>query len=377
MKTRSQKVICILACIFLLASFFVVSVSAEEEDVQSKVFEISYNRGLYRDYLAHCKGTESVNGFDLMSGESFFDCIESVYGDTVTVGSSDYDYIQYSLAGDDIFSRNFDNMISYAYAESYISSAGIDWFNFRLYDVSFRFHCSIKMMFSKIRFSLRTYDPKTKQVGLLLAVSDSFELGDLTGSDNGSMYRFVNTSSINFKNTSLNSVAVYPYSVLCVDLLFTASPPAENYYIAFDMDSTFFVQQYKEATGPNQVFIPGLDDPIYRMPDNSIAEDMLQIQEGVLGSSGDMNDMLSSVVDDYEVGLNDFASGLQSVSLLLDYVTKDLPFLNYVLIISLALGLFSLFFGIVGSSVSASSDAIKSSARSDFVARSDRNSNKK
>lgn len=148
MKTRSQKVICILACIFLLASFCVIPVSAAEmpTSVQTlvKIGDQPYLNSIGWEFI-----TSGSSPFDTLDNTDWF-VLTSMNSGYVTAsrGYYDYPYLQYSIDEDPAAVSWY--AMSFACQDNLISS--------QILDSSFRITGGKLRFFTSKTFLLRICD---------------------------------------------------------------------------------------------------------------------------------------------------------------------------------------------------------------------------
>lgn len=328
MKTRRQKVCVVLVTVFLCASFFAVPVSAAEVyDVEFETplpGETSLFRvgpGDYSHWLSY-----DINWSELSPPKEVTDI-----GPSVDPSGALYTF--------DWFSSN-QGIVSFWLGTSKFGveryqTSDVIWIDPGLFNL--RVIVGEYISFSNYRFSLRpVYDDYT--VGPVIASTDIQSL-HLSGVSNGMNSVVVNYPRMNFViNDSVSAIGL----VLCLDVS-GSSMNSTNQIIGIFED--VFTLHYANGSDPNL--------PSYAPPNSgntgSLDSTESQLQNNASAGLNQTDEIFSSV----STNINGFATSFLRIARLMTRLGDKVPYLNIVVQLSLALGLFASLLGLAGSIVSA------------------------
>lgn len=405
MKTRKQKVICIFACIFLLASFFVLPVSAAdpEYDYISDGFNVKFDlkdSGIDSAFVCGFT-TDNINTFLNYWDTHTFNEIKSTYVNNLDVSEGEYDYEYYSFDSStyplDPLGRDFYGVFTLAFSGDPVFGVATTDLNkqymlMNLTSGNMRFFTR-NLEVAYLRYSIR--DVST--LGVVGTVSHFSNLStsgysaapELIGS-NDAIYNYrknLNTSL--WLSAKDNAAELLPNNfVFCVDVIVKEvevnGVRPSTYGFGFDVDTTYsgilvdkddLVIIGDKVVGMTLQALLSL--PMYEMPDMSFIDDTLQLQASITGKFDDASGSLTTLVSQFRKGLNNLSTGMQSVSALFEYFIGRTPILGAVVTFSLVLGLLAFILSFTSSMIGASASIIKSHTSHSRSESKPRTSNKK
>lgn len=405
MKTRKQKVICIFACIFLLASFFVLPVSAAESpeyDYISDGFNVKFDlkdSGIDSAFVCGFT-TDNINTLLNYWDTHTFNEIKSLYPSDLDVSEGEYDYEYYSYDSSS-YPSNFGNPSIGIFT---LAFSGDSIFGVQSIDLNKNYllmcltsgnmqYFTRNLEVDYLRYSIR--DVST--LGVVGTVSHFSSLlapwrlpssPEVIGSD--AVYNYVNNlGTSTWLSARDNAADLIPNNfVFCVDVIVrdvrvNGNRPSD-FGFGFDVDTTYSGM----IVGKDDLVIIGdkivgmtlqalLSLPMYEMPDMSFIDETLQLQGSITGKFDDASGSLTNLVSQFRRGLNNLSTGMQSVSALFEYFIGRTPIFGAVVTFSLVLGLLAFILSFTSSMIGASASIIKSHTSHSRSESKPRTSNKK
>lgn len=351
MKTRKQKVIsrifCMVVSILLLASFFVVPVSAA--DGQYYTFRPSLDPEDNFSYLYY-QHNSSFDNFPLdYTPFSFWDKIEPVDADGDYASfefkfdsDTGYNYLLYPL-GVSSLSSDGSSIVLTSDSTAFLEDGR---FYLSVYGEDTEFVAAIKARFT-VRDCIPIPNPDGGIDGNLFGVVyGETDIFDIYVSPNTKPYFNYPRLDITFNNDVATPV------MLCLELLISAADPYEVKIV--DMETNTAKLFYGGGTSPNNPVFPsapggdlisGLGSSEQELLDSSAAG----LDEGVSIMSG-----IGNFLGNTRAGGLDLVMFTASFNTIMNSLV-DIPGINSLVMISLSLGLFGSLFGLAGSIISASS----------------------
>ena len=352
MKTRKQKVICRFLCmvvsIFLLASFFVVPVSADVDELtQVTISNILYKYGMGAggnydpDYLPYPNlviFSSSFNTFTVL--DQMTSGLGDFYPNSIwtTIYSMTYDF-------------NLENCSEYNYGVYYINQLFDDNVvrSFAKGDTVFLDPGEIPIWvygdfsITKCRFTLRDEGS-----------SDDFNYGSVIASTDIISCDLVEDSDLFiFDQLSFSFSRDVESSNLCLCFEFLVSDPTDEIQIEIEAFDVSF--KFGSGVSPNYPIYPAApgEDQINGLgskEDQLLNDSAAGLQEGI-NSIGKVNSILSGGrgVNGTDLHLAAFATNLSGIMGRI----ADINGIGDLVYISLSLGLFASLFGLAGSIISA------------------------
>lgn len=326
-KTRYQKVICILACVFLIASFFAVPVSAAE------VYDVRFVTPLPGETSLFRVGPGSHDDWDPSYNMYWSEL--SPPKEVIDIGPSvDPSGASYKF---DWFASN-QGVVSFWLGTS---KFGVD--RYQTSDViwldSGRFSLRVPdgtyVLFNQYRFSLRpVYEDYS--VGPVIASTD---VQEFTLSGIGQSSTTVSYPRLSFTiNDSVNAVGL----VLCLDVN-GSSMDSFNQIIGIFED--VFTLHYANGSDPNL--------PTYNPPDEGDLGNLESTEDELLQGSQVGLSLGANAFNTLGERLYDFNAFFVRCTNMLTKLSVGIPHLSALVWISMSLGLFASLLGLVGSIVSA------------------------
>lgn len=404
MKTRKQKVICIFVCIFLLASFFALPVSAAdppEYDYISDGFNVKFDlkdSGIDSAFVCGFT-TDNINTLLNYWDTHTFNEIKSIYPSNLDVSEGEYDYEYYSYDSSS-YPSNFGNPFVGIFT---LAFSGDPVFGVQNIDLN-KNYMLMNLTSGKMNFFTRNLEVAY----LRLSIRDVSTLGVV-----GTVSHFSNLrpSAISVSPDIIGGNAIYNYPadlntslwlsakdnaadlipnnfVFCIDVIVKEvevnGERPDSFGFGFDVDTTYSGM----IVGKDDLVMIGdkivsmtlqalLSLPMYEMPDMSFIDETLQLQGAITGKFDDASGSLTTLVSQFRKGLNTFSLGMQSVSSLFAYFIGRTPILGAVVTFSLVLGLLAFILSFTTSMIGASASIIKSHNSHSRSESKSRNSNKK
>lgn len=363
MRSRRQKVICILATCFLCASFvFIpVSVSAADTTTQEDIFNFdsvnfwgSYSYFVFDENEADLRETVEDSSLSQLIDET------ELYWE---VDGTAFDHFGYTYNGFDFDGNPARDPSSYCNYCFGVQIGSIDSF----YDPLTTFN---RIAYAKIDFLVNNLSPTyfrfvvrdghNSTAGVEVFSTDFIQANLYSMIDQGSQGEFLirsvndGLSGYDFYKVPMNLMDYMQSGDIYLEIFFEDFIPVQKFdhYTISLYESSFinFVQyvdywpDIDQGDPSNQYVPPAFVNPIYPRPDNKPVEDESSMIDGVVGSFQTSLDNWDRLSDEFLANFGRFRLAMTTVGTLMSWCS-GFPYFNFVVTFSLTLGIISFFLG--------------------------------
>lgn len=321
MKTRKQKVISILACVFLLASFFAIPVSAAD-DVYKVTFE--YPDPTIIDQLQYIAGITSTETY-LTNGPYW-----NFYNPVSASATADYGQFRFTVPD------GFDTDV---YVGAYVGRSKFDLSTYSTSDTVWIDPCKVDFRIFggstlyAFRFSLRQF---TDDVTITNVVGHS----DWTIVN---LYSSNDLQSVSVPQTAINMIQGGDFYGLGLFIDMYFYQPTPTFYFGIGYNSV--TVNYSQILTPNT--------PIYPPPDSGDLGNLESAEGQLMDSNTAGLDAANNAFLSFADNLVSFGLVFTRISMMLNRFVNGVPLVSVLVWISLSLGLFASLLGLAGAIVGA------------------------